>query len=267
MRRARHRTALLALSALLVHFCAAPAVADAACAIGGVVRDMKRQPLAGAVVTLVSGGAVLTTGSDGEFLFTSLSTGRHELVVVADGFAVAGDRVACTDGESVSLEFELAPAFGEELVVTGTRTAKRLAEVPVHTQIVPRSEIEMTASRTLADAVEYTSGLRVESNCQNCNFSQIRMLGLEGPYSQLLIDGVASVSSLAAVYGIEQLPARLIDSIEVVKGGGSATYGAGSVGGVINLISHRPSRTEAEVEASYLSIGGEPGFSLNAVGP
>ena len=68
-------------------------------------------------------------------------------------------------------------------------------------------------ARTLADAVEYTTGVRVENNCQNCNFSQIRLLGLEGPYTQLLIEGQPIVSSLAQVYGVEQIPARMIERI------------------------------------------------------
>ena len=82
----------------------------------------------------------------------------------------------------------------------------------------------------------------MESNCQNCNFSQIRLLGLEGPYTQLLIDGQPVISSLAQVYGIEQIPSRMIQRIEIVKGGGSALYGSGSVGGVVNIIPREPSR-------------------------
>jgi outer membrane receptor for ferrienterochelin and colicins len=78
------------------------------------------------------------------------------------------------------------------------------------------------AARSLAEAMEFSTGVRVENNCQNCNFSQIRLLGLEGPYTQILVDGQPVISSLAQVYGIEQIPARLIERIEVVKGGGSA---------------------------------------------
>jgi outer membrane receptor for ferrienterochelin and colicins len=153
----------------------------------------------------------------------------------------------------------------DDVVVTGTRTEKKLSDVPVRTELVKRTEIEETASRTLADAVEFTCGVRVENDCQNCNFSQLRLLGLEGPYSQILIDGLPLMSSLAAVYGIEHIPARSIERIEIVKGGGSALYGPGAVAGVVNVISRDPLESGAEFDVLYESIDGEPSRTASGV--
>ncbi|ANM31739.1 hypothetical protein ABI59_22550 [Acidobacteria bacterium Mor1] len=152
----------------------------------------------------------------------------------------------------------------EQVVVTATRTAKLIDEAAVRTEVVTRERIEDASSRTLADAVAYTPGIRVESNCQNCNFSQVRMLGLEGAYSQILIDGVAQWSPLSMVYGIEQIPGRMIERLEVVKGGGSAIYGPGAVGGVINVLPRRPRRDGGTVELRYESVDGEPAHSASA---
>lgn len=144
----------------------------------------------------------------------------------------------------------------DDVVVTGTRTEKKLSEVPVRTELVKRQEIEETAALTLADAVEFTSGVRVESNCQNCNFSQLRLLGLDGAYSQILIDGQPLMSSVAAVYGIEHIPARYIDRIEIIKGGGSALYGPGAVAGVVNVIPRDPTESGGEFDLRYENIDG-----------
>lgn len=149
--------------------------------------------------------------------------------------------------------------FEDQVVVSASGRAQRLAEVPVHLQVIERKDVEKLMARTLADAMEWTLGLRVESNCQNCNESKIRLLGMEGPYTQILVDGQPTVSSLALVYGVEQLPARMFDSIEVIKGGGSARYGAGAVAGVINLLPHRPSHRHLEVEARGGSMNGAMG--------
>ncbi len=149
--------------------------------------------------------------------------------------------------------------FEDQVVVSASGRAQRLAEVPVHLQVVEREDVEKLMARTLADAMEWTLGMRVESNCQNCNESKIRLLGMEGPYTQILVDGQPTVSSLALVYGVEQLPARMFDSIEVVKGGGSALYGAGAVAGVINLLPHRPSHRHLELEARGGSMNGATG--------
>ncbi|MCY3968683.1 MAG: TonB-dependent receptor [Acidobacteria bacterium] len=236
----------------------------------GTVRSLSGEPVVDAAVTLTTSSRTVATGEDGRFCLFPVEPGEHRLVVFAEGYGVAEQEFVVEDQGAVQVEIRLRAAFGEEVVVGATRTEKRLADVPLHVQTVRRSQIEGVVARTLADAVEWTRGVRVESNCQSCNTSQIRLLGLEGPYSQLLVDGQPTVSSLAMVYGIEQLPARLIDSIEVVRGGGSPAYGAGAVAGVINLIPHHPDHTHVEVSARSSRMGGaggaarSPSYSLVA---
>ena len=65
---------------------------------------------------------------------------------------------------------------------------------------------------------------------------------LEGQYSQILIDSRPVFSSLAGVYGLEQLPVSMIERVEVIRGGGSALYGSSAIGGVMNIITKEPLR-------------------------
>lgn len=271
--RSRPTAALAAVAAMVL--ATAPALRSPArvaatdpCSARVTVEDADRgEPIAGARLTVLPEGPTARTGEDGVACLPPLEPGRYPLLAVADGHSVATTRLDIPAEGVPRLTLRMMPAFGEEMVVTATRTEKRLADTPVHVQVLDRRQVERTASRTLADAVEWASGVRVESNCQNCNFSQVRMLGLEGPYTQILIDGQPTVSSLAMVYGIEHLPARMVDSIEVVKGGGSALYGAGAVGGVINLITHRPSEVGAMLDGRGTQTGGTGyGSSLSAVG-
>ena len=238
--------------------------------VHGTVRSLSGRPVANAAVTLTTSASTSVSSGDGRFCLYPVSAGEHRLIVFADGYGLAERDIRTRAEDRLEVEIRLRPAFGEEVIISATRTEKRLADVPLHVQTVPRSRIESVVARTLADAVEWTRGVRVESNCQSCNTSQIRLLGLEGPYSQLLVDGQPTVSSLAMVYGIEQLPARLIDSIEVVRGGGSPAYGAGAVAGVINLIPHHPDHTHIEVDVRLGRMGGaggsaeSPSYSLVA---
>lgn len=153
----------------------------------------------------------------------------------------------------------------DSVVVTGTRTAQRLSETPVRTEVIEAAQLRLTAPRHLADAMELLPGARVETNCQNCGTSEILLLGLEQKYTQLLCDGVPLFSGLAGVYGIEQIPALFIDRIEVVKGGGSSVYGSGAVGGVINLIGRRPARTGGLAEFQIDDVHGNTATTSGAV--
>lgn len=200
---------------------------------------------------------------------TALSWSQRDRspLIVAEGFVVqrlprlADEGSRNLDAPPEQIVVHLVPAFGEEVVVSAHRAEQRLLDVPVHIQRLDRRTIDAVSARTLADAIEYAAGVRVESNCQNCNFSQVRMLGLEGPYTQILEDGQPSLSSLAMVYGIEQIPASTLESIEITKGGGSALYGGGAVGGTINLIPRASIHRGLHLEFEALETGGASGTS------
>jgi outer membrane receptor for ferrienterochelin and colicins len=247
------------LSTLLIAGAALAAQHEtAACAIGGTVTDPSGAALPGAIVSVRPGDREVVTGPDGGYCVTVPAPGGYDVLVRFPGFAPVAFRAAF-DGSPVSHHLTMHPARSEDVVVTATRTMRLAESVPVRTEVIGSEAIRASAARTLADAVEYTTGVRVENNCQNCNFSQIRLLGLEGPYTQVLVDSQPVMSALAQVYGIEQIPARMIDRIEVVKGGGSALYGAGAVGGVVNIISREPAETGGTFEARYENGGAAGG--------
>lgn len=235
-----------------------------ACSLQGTIRDTTGLLLAGVTVIATPGGAPALTDREGRYCLTGLPGGEPvTLVATLDGFRLESRRVDMpASGAAAPIDLTLQPAaFNDHVVVTATRTSRRLSDVAVRTEIVDRRLMRALGARTLADAVEYTTGVRVESNCQNCNFSQIRLLGLDGPYTQILVDGQPVISSLAQVYGIEQIPSRMIERIEIVKGGGSALYGSGSVGGVVNIISREPARRGGLFETRVDVMGGLPNYS------
>jgi outer membrane receptor for ferrienterochelin and colicins len=231
--------------------------------VTGVVTDTTGAALPGVVVALTTTGLSVITDALGQYCMPPLRAGDHVLELTLAGFTTARLSVRVGAAPVVGDVVLLLGGFREETVVTATRTRQGLDRVPVRTEVIRRADIDASSARTLADAVEFTTGVRVESNCQNCNFSQIRLLGLHGPYTQLLFDGQPTFSSLASVYGIEQIPAGLVERIEVVKGGGSALYGAGAVGGVVNVISREPARHALTGEIRMESRQGRPAVQIN----
>ena len=67
-------------------------------------------------------------------------------------------------------------------------------------------------------------------------------------------------SSLNGVYGLEQIPANMVDRVEVVRGGGSALFGASAIGGTINIITKEPIRNSASFGHTFMSQGGANSF-------
>ena len=132
-----------------------------------------------------------------------------------------------------------------KVVVTATKGERVLADVPVRTEVITSKEIEAKGATNLYQALEGTPGIRVEEQCSYCNFTVCRMQGLEAGHVQILIDGQPVYSGLASVYGLQQVPTANIDSIEVVKGAGSALYGASAIAGVINIITKKPAKEPA----------------------
>ena len=94
----------------------------------------------------------------------------------------------------------------------------------------------------ISDGLKFQPGLRVETDCQTCNYTQLRMNGLGGSYSQILINGRPIFSPLLGLYGLEQIPTNMLERIEVVRGGGSALYGSAAVGGTVNIITKIPTK-------------------------
>jgi len=116
-----------------------------------------------------------------------------------------------------------------------------------------------------------TTGVRVENNCQNCNFTQVRINGMEGKYSQVLIDSSPVMSAMTGVYGLEQIPADMLDRIEIVKGAGSALYGGNAVAGIINVITREPQDNHVDLKIRQQYASGKPetgiGFHSAYVSP
>ena len=256
------RVLLLALLAVLLPD-GVRAGQQEACALEGRVTDETGGVLPGTILTVASAGLQVMTHLDGRFCLRGLQAGEYLLEAALEGFATRRIPIRVASPAADPLAITLLPQMRADVVVTATRTSRRLGEVPVRTEVITRDRLTRAGALTLADAVEYTTGVRVENNCQNCNFSQIRLLGLDGPYTQILMDGQPIVSSLAQVYGIEQIPARMIERIEVVKGGGSALYGPGSVGGVVNVIPREAPRTGSSVEIRSDTFGSRANLSVS----
>jgi outer membrane receptor for ferrienterochelin and colicins len=195
--------------------------------------------------TIMVKGTNMGTYADGtgHFKLVNLPVGKSIIIAKAIGYKAQEKEIFMERGEAVNLFFELEEDALEleQIVVTGTRIGHYIKDVPVRTEVISIKEIESKNAYNLYQALEGTPGIRVESQCQYCNFTMVRMQGLGAEHTQILINGQPIYSGLASVYGLQQLSTLDVDRIEVVKGAGSALYGSGAVAGAINIIPKEPS--------------------------
>jgi len=237
--------------------CAVPLQSGVADTVTGrVTSNGEAVPYANIMVK----GTALGTAADGNgrFTLTRIPAGTRIIDVRAMGYRGMQKSVSVPQTGTVEISFNLAEESlrGNEIVVTGSRDAVPRRESPVVVSQVTAKELtEITQSSVISEGLNLATGLRIENDCQNCGFNQLRMNGLEGPYSQILIDGRAVFSAVAGVYGLEMIPSNMIDRIEVVRGGGSALYGSNAIGGTVNLILKDPVTNSYEFNGTSGWVG------------
>lgn len=182
------------------------------------------------------------TDRTGHYQIINAPAGDFILVVSSVGYKTKEIPVTTEIGKTIEVKIELEEdALNmDEVVVSGARFEQKRSEAPVIVTSINREIVKTTESISVSDGLNFCPGVRIENNCQNCGFNQVRMNGLEGPYSQILVDNRAVFSGLAGVYGLELIPANMIDRIEVVRGGGSALFGGNAIAGTINIILKDP---------------------------
>ena len=235
--------------------------------ISGKIMDINGNGLPGVNVYLQNTTLGVSTDKEGEFKISNVQIGTYKIIASMVGYEPGKQNIEIVEDKNLHLEFTLRETFYEtsSVVVTGTASQYLYEESPVKTEVVPRKLIEQTRACNLAEAIGLQTGVRVENNCQNCNFTQVRILGFDGKYSQILIDGDPIISSLAGVYALEQFPEEMISQLEIVKGGGSSLYGAGAIAGTINIITQRPKLNQTKVSFQSQSIEGQLDNELGTV--
>ena len=200
-----------------------------------------------------------TANEEGKFVFKGLPIGQYKLQIKALGYSTVEKVIQVTSETQSLLRFSLDEEgfFTDEVVVSANRNAVSRREAPVVVNVLNPKLFESINSTDLSKALNFQSGLRVENNCQNCGFPQVRINGLEGPYSQILINSRPVVSALGGVYGLEQIPVNMIERVEVVRGGGSALFGANAVGGTINIITKDPINNYFQVAGTMSNFNGK----------
>ena len=226
--------------------------------VGHVVDKSTKEHLA--LVNIAIEGTTIgtTTDASGHYFLKNLPEGDFTLVVSSIGYATITKRVSVMKNTTQEVDFEMeedAILLDNVVVSTNRGETKRREAVNIVNVLTPKT-FELNNASCLAQGLNFQPGVRVENNCQNCGFMQVRINGMDGPYTQILINSRPIFSALAGVYGLEQIPTNMIERVEVVRGGGSALFGANAIAGTINIITKEPLNNSVSVSNNTTLIGG-----------
>jgi outer membrane receptor for ferrienterochelin and colicins len=166
------------------------------------------------------------------------------LVILTLGLvAIAADVCAQTPAPQEPPKTPDPIQIEEQIVVTATRTGGRIDDQPTRVEVLEREEIEEKMLMTPGDIVMMLNemgGMRVQATSPSMGAATVRIQGMRGRYTRILFDGLPLAGQQVGGLGLLQIPPMDLGQVEVIKGVASALYGAGAMGGVINLVARRP---------------------------
>ena len=205
----------------------------------------------------------------GHYQLNNIPEGTYTIVVSAIGYDTIETEFEAEIRTSTELNFSLplSTTMVDEIVVSATRNETNRRKTSTVVNVASAKLFEGTAAANLSEAMSFQSGLRVENTCGNCGAPQLRINGLEGQYSQILLDSRAIFSSLAGVYGLDLMPVAMFERVEVIRGGGSALFGSSAIGGVVNIITKDPVRNTLSLSnTSNIMEDGTPDINTSLGG-
>ncbi|MEM9296944.1 MAG: TonB-dependent receptor [Bacteroidota bacterium] len=217
------------------------------------------EPLAFAGVSIANSTLGVVTDASGAYSIENVPVGEVTLKVASVGYRTFTKTLNVKANSNTTVDAVLTEDLLnlEEVVVSGTRYELDRKRAPVVVSVLSNRLLSATQSLAISDGLNYQPGVRVETNCQNCGFTQVRLNGLEGSYSQILINSRAVFSALNSVYGLDQIPTNIVERVEVVRSGGSALYGSNAIAGTVNVITREPVENTWQIGSNLALIDGD----------
>ncbi len=168
--------------------------------------------------------------------------GQYTLIAAAIGYKTVQKEITVSTASTLTVDFVLEEAVVamDGIMVTGNLVETFIKDSPVKVEVISAHYLEKIPTANIMEVLENVNGLSQQIDCAVCGTNNIRINGMDGPYTAVLIDGMPIMSSLATVYGLNGISPSLLQQIEVIKGPMSTLYGSEAMGGVINIITKSP---------------------------
>lgn len=225
------------------------------------LEEGKKQLLPGVNIYWENTSQGTASDNNGEFRI-SKKEGQHMLVFSFVGYET---QVLHVD-KPTSLEVVLKPNLEiEEVLVVQKDRGTYLSTIdPIQTERIGGAELHKAACCNLAESFETNPSVDVSYNDAVSGAKQIKLLGLDGVYSQLQTENIPNFRGLATNFGLTYIPGPWMESIQVSKGAASVVNGYESVTGQINVAFKMPDSKEKLHLNAFASADGKLEFNANS---
>src|SRR5258706_1701769 len=231
--------------------------------VAGTVVDGTGAGVPGATVSLAGGSSrqFATSGQDGAYTFSNVTSGTYKLTVSLVGFSQAVRDAVTVSGANVSvpaITLNLAN-LSETVVVSATKSGTALVDAPATMSVLTNADIVSAPSQNYGDLLRRVPGLNViQMSARDINMSSRQATSTLSKSELVLLDGRSVYLDFFDIVLWDLLPSNMSDikQIEVIRGPASAVWGAAALTGVVNIITKSPREAtggEATLTGGFVS--------------
>ena len=246
--------------------------------ISGYIKDSENgSPLSGVNITIDDKGTV--TDANGYYKLDIPKQGKYKIAFSCIGYIKQIKEVIISDKEIILIDIQLIKedVYLDEVVVSATRTENRISQIPGRINMISPEKLSMIASTSIDESLQLLPGVNVSRSFGIFSTkSSVTMRGLSGneqARTLVLLDEIPVNKADGGSVNWNLISSGEVERIEVVKGPGSALYGGNAMGGIINVITHKPVKSiEGNITADYgtyntkivrANLAGKVGKELN----
>jgi len=186
-----------------------------------------------AVIKWINTNKGVVTGNGGKFELPKINITDKRIIVSYVGYTTDTFDVS----EKNYIEVVLKSSFStQQIDVEGERSSSYISDDDTKTEVISQFELKKDACCDLSGCFGKNASVDVAVTDILTNTKDIKVLGLEGAYTQILIDNMPLMTGLITKYGVSSIPGTLIDQITISKGSNSVIQGYESISGIMNVL-------------------------------
>lgn len=222
-----------------------------------VVGATTNEPLP-SVSIAVNGTVIKNTDKNGISILV-LPAGKASLLFTSVGYVNVDTIIIVPTTDTLFISMPPSQKeLGEVTILSSTRNNQRIENSPMKVEVLGREEMDEESTikpAGIASILGDVSGVQIQQSSAVSGNASVRIQGLDGRYTQILKDGMPLYDGFSGGFGILSIPPLDLRQVELIKGSASTLYGGGAIGGLVNIISRRPTtQQEAVISLNQTTI-------------